>query len=506
MKSPIDISFPWIYKNFLIKIKPLSIINLEFQKKRENEFFIKETFGVITYQNQDYIGMELRFKYPSEHLLNNIRYSMELQLLAKDESNNQITLIYLFEQNNVFSNQFLYQLGFGTGELKKLLPEKKKSFFEIKNVFSLANYGMNSTDFLLYEGTSSINCQDSLIFINKNIDWIGKEQLKEFNLYKRSKYEIKHIKNKQIYQNFISPKFTNYQNIQKKKITDTIIPSEIDKEYYMFEKYDTNKPLGFFPDINEDDTRIPIWDPKIFSLKKLILENNFKRAGPFKFVPLAFDKISLKGELSTYTPVYILVPNDFMLNFNETPKSIPMLLRANYTISDGIRPNMLIDVPIFYNKTNMTVSQSIEEKKVFEDEFSKICLQYMLSVVVNRNLEQESIFEDVDKLIQNETEVKRCKEFIIVPKAYGDGVEVDNNITDWKVGDKICSLKLETTLNKPIEYDEEDGIVADYISRSCENNSILDVFAKFDKTSIDNLSKNQILSYRDGVQNIINFE
>ena len=509
MKSPIDIKFPWIYKNFEVTIKPLSIINLEFKKKTENEFYIEETFGIITYLNKEYIGTEIHFIYPSEHLLNNIRYSMELQLLAKDESNNQITLIYLFEQNNVFSNQFLYQLGFGTGELKKLLAEHEKSFFEIKNVFSISNYGTNSTDFLLYEGTSSINCKDSLIFINKNIDWVGKEQLREFNIYKRSKYEIKSVKDKQIYQNFISPENINYSNIQKKKITDTIIPSEIDKEYYMFEKYDEDEPLGYFPDINEDDSRIPIWDPKIFTLKKLILENNFKRSGPFKFVPLAFDKISLNGEVSTYTPVYILVPNDFMLNFNETPKFIPMLLRSNYTISDGIRPNLLIDVPIYYNKTKIPEikkKEKEEEKKNFEEEFSKICMQYMLTVVVNRNLDQESIFENVDKMVQNETQINKCKEFVIVPKSYDEDLSIDGNIQNWKVGDTICTLKLETTLNKPIDFTEEDGIVADYISRDCRNNSILDVFAKFDNTNIESLSKNQILAYKKGIDNIVNFD
>ena len=53
---------------------------------RENSFFIEETFGVINYENQEYIATQINFKYPSEHLLNNIRYSLEIQLIAKDEA------------------------------------------------------------------------------------------------------------------------------------------------------------------------------------------------------------------------------------------------------------------------------------------------------------------------------------------------------------------------------------------------------------------------------------
>jgi len=63
----------------------------------------------------------------------------------------------------------------------------------------------------------------------------------------------------------------------------------------MFEPYDKNSPLGFFPNILKDDKRIPIWDPAIIRIKKMVLEDEFKRKGPFKFVPIAFDKISVNA-------------------------------------------------------------------------------------------------------------------------------------------------------------------------------------------------------------------
>lgn len=93
----------------------------------------------------------------------------------------------------------------------------------------------------------------------------------------------------------------------------------------MWEPYDENKPIGYFPEPSLESSRIPIWSPLIFQIKKLIFKNSFKRQGPFKFVPIAFEKISIPNE-NIYTPIYILVPENLTINFDETPEFIPMLL------------------------------------------------------------------------------------------------------------------------------------------------------------------------------------
>lgn len=57
----------------------------------------------------------------------------------------------------------------------------------------------------------------------------------------------------------------------------------------MFEQINNDEPLGYFPSIDKNPFRIPIWSPKIFDIKKLVVENDYQREGPFKFVPIAFD-------------------------------------------------------------------------------------------------------------------------------------------------------------------------------------------------------------------------
>ena len=51
LDSPIDLGFPWVYKNFLLTYKFSSIINLEILKIDKNVFVIKEIFGELFYDN-----------------------------------------------------------------------------------------------------------------------------------------------------------------------------------------------------------------------------------------------------------------------------------------------------------------------------------------------------------------------------------------------------------------------------------------------------------------------
>lgn len=51
MSSPIDLGFPWVFKNFILTYKFTSIINLEMTKIDKNIFKIKEIFGELFYDN-----------------------------------------------------------------------------------------------------------------------------------------------------------------------------------------------------------------------------------------------------------------------------------------------------------------------------------------------------------------------------------------------------------------------------------------------------------------------
>lgn len=69
--------------------------------------------------------------------------------------------------------------------------------------------------------------------------------------------------NRLVYQNYLSPTMQSYTNSLKKKNTDTVVSSELEKEYYMFEWYDDTKPFGYFPTDKDEWTWIPIWDAEI---------------------------------------------------------------------------------------------------------------------------------------------------------------------------------------------------------------------------------------------------
>lgn len=109
-------------------------------------------------------------------------------------------------------------------------------------------------------------------------------------------------------------------------------------------------PLGFVPKKQPGSKRIPIWSGEILQIKKLILETEFKRMGPFKFIPIFFDLIGAVDGDNTdtlyYTPVFALVPQDYYIDISAPPNQIPMLLRANYYIQNNIRPVYLVNVPI----------------------------------------------------------------------------------------------------------------------------------------------------------------
>lgn len=293
----------------------------------------------------------------------------------------------------------------------------------------------------------------------------------------------------------------DYQNFQAVKPTDTIVPSEIDKEFYMFEPI-SEKPLGYFSTGDQIPFRIPIWSPSIFDIKKLILKNDFRRNGPFKFVPIAFDLISIPKE-NIYTPVYALVPESFNLNFGEPPEYIPMLLRTNYTIFDGIRPNLLVNVPVITEKKK---EEEVQSPKKIEEVFEKICAQWMLSIVLNRNLQQEAIFKDVKKLIRNESQIAKCKQYFVIPKNQNDQLVIKTSDLNISFPNKICKIKLETILNKPINLQDLEKSkleLTDYVSRDCQQNLNEVINNLNEKTKV--LAKDDGPSSNPDLTNIINF-
>lgn len=96
---------------------------------------------------------------------------MEAQVACKDQHNNPLTLVVLFEENKAYSNPHLYSLGFGSGNLQGLtLRDKKRdSSFIVKNVFSLSQFVESQGEFLLYEGSSTVDCKESLVLVSKQV-------------------------------------------------------------------------------------------------------------------------------------------------------------------------------------------------------------------------------------------------------------------------------------------------------------------------------------------------
>ena len=104
-----------------------------------------------------------------------------MQTECTGEDGSKATLVSFFEQNNYKDNVDLKKINFG----QHYYTQGNTFRGEIVE-FQNANFGLESfysfpQEYLMYIGSSTNDdCPSSLILINQNINWIGKNQMVEF--------------------------------------------------------------------------------------------------------------------------------------------------------------------------------------------------------------------------------------------------------------------------------------------------------------------------------------
>jgi hypothetical protein len=115
-------------------------------------------WGKLTYDGVVFQTYAIYISAPSWHGLMGQRYAMEVQVKAREYYGKSITMCFFFETDTQESgfNEFLYGLGIGSGELKKMNPGETRSISG-QDPPDLTDMIGKQKEFLVYDGHSLVD-------------------------------------------------------------------------------------------------------------------------------------------------------------------------------------------------------------------------------------------------------------------------------------------------------------------------------------------------------------
>ena len=260
------IGFPWKNLDFKSIGDFSKVSSARIRKLKNDHFVIYNDFGVYHYNGTDYALKEMHMIGPSKLIWHGMRFALEIQVIGiGDDGESVLTLITLFEENQSLENGFIYELGFGKYDLIQLddFSMNSSSFYEIQNDFSLSSlFDQKGRNLMLFQGKSNIYCSDSMILVNLNFQFIGSDQLNDFE-FRISPVEVRKESAKRpsiVYTNILSShnvyfsKSSHYDydakllfGVIRPLESDPIVPSDIVLQKMMFGlNADGLLPLGYF--------------------------------------------------------------------------------------------------------------------------------------------------------------------------------------------------------------------------------------------------------------------
>lgn len=78
MHSPIDINFPYEFNNFNLQFQFNTIHYTNLKKIKKYTFVIDEYYGLIDYENLSFKMNKIYIKFPAQHKIANLGFSMEM--------------------------------------------------------------------------------------------------------------------------------------------------------------------------------------------------------------------------------------------------------------------------------------------------------------------------------------------------------------------------------------------------------------------------------------------
>lgn len=215
--SPINVSPPWKYESkryFLIST--LTIIefkitynfsipsDVEVTKLQPGVIKVPGNWGTITYNGVIFQTYAIYAAGPSWHGLMNQRYAMEVQVKAREYYGKSITMCFFFETDTQETgfNSFLYAIGIGKGDIRKLEPGETIGITE-RHAPDITEMIGKQKEFLVYNGHSLVDdCEPTKYIFMLSSIYINYQQALELQRNIGDQPLVPVTSLNQIFQNF----------------------------------------------------------------------------------------------------------------------------------------------------------------------------------------------------------------------------------------------------------------------------------------------------------------
>ena len=415
-------------------------------------------------------------KFPSEHRIGDLGYSLEIQIEGENELKQNIVLSILFEVRKKFENK----------KIKNLFLDKNISLIKIDKSYIVKNLNLNNLlfdkkRFYMYKGQSTnFPCKFSLVFIALDTEFIGLSQIGGYSLNVASLIPVQQKNKKQkIYQNFL-PLTDNYfvnklQSNYRIFHSDFPIPIEYSSFVYNPTDEDNFSSLGQIPK-NLEKYR-PFWLPpqKYANIPEFNFLNGTKLFTLFyKFNP----------DTNKWEERIVVVPIDLEIIFDKQLKSLPILIRSSTMIeNNNVRVLDMINIPIIYEEekkkqnndlnnpndkdfiTNEEKMSTIEKEvakinKNFFESIFETCIKVKLDEVLNLPINNLKVLKKYNKNTEKKFDIE--KHCLLKYKFDLNNLFNATNNLNFHFLDNFCDYHLHVILNK-----QNNNTLSDFVERDC---------------------------------------
>lgn len=380
-----------------------------------------------------------------------VTYPVEVQVKARSSSGDVVTLCYLFDKLASQANKFLADAGFSDNKIKNM-DASTSNEVTLGNDLSLKDLVEDKSGYVLYEGTSLVGvCEPSLMFVSSEISFMNNLQFGELVATSPMKPTQARPLNMPLYQNFkadfgLSPKEYN-QSLPMARF-----PSSITDAPLMYQP-NSLQQIGYIP-----SKCVPGW----LTPNGTILSVSLSPAPPeMKYLAYFYEPLAD----NTYLPVYITVPKNFYFTTNIQPATVDTFVRTQEQFPNGLRDIIKIPMPVSWTPLDMAMEeekkklaaeqkkaeeeakiratvkekikkiqaaktvqavQAVEERKTKDVIFKRICDEWSLESIINRNWNNDDAWNLGGTVKGGTSDLLVCKRWRVV-RVNDDGKEVDED-------------------------------------------------------------------------------
>ena len=317
----------------------------------------------------------------------------------------------LFERNDFNPLPILYNYGLGNPALKELPTfdqDPTLSKLAVNSQLSLEDFidvsKQDKNGFFIYEGSNPNSvCGLAINMVLAEPLWVGSEQLSVLNMSYAADYQALDSYKTVIYQNMYNSSLPMLHNATRTltKMQQNPIPGPLTHLPFLFMP-ETGKMFG-----NLNDTFYPSWREKPKGGVFIEPEVPPFRKGGYDFLMIGWRQFKPKAtNLTIYVAQYVMVTEGVKIPPKTTPKSLPVYLRANYSFPNGMRP--IVEVQVKINETERIAP--LDRKS----NMNMVCRKYWMTVVLNRNFDQEGNYANISDAMKREHLSNICADYVML--------------------------------------------------------------------------------------------